>query len=483
MIKGNRYYVANPRFISVVKNENALNYGDNGYTKLTDDRVIISQFRTNYGKVSYATEKDLAVTVAKFTGEKLLDTAFDSFCTALDAATFQVGGKVAKIFKDYLKLGKDIYNTGKEETVLADNESNIKTEMSRDFQRNNSEMKGYSRVAGFESKEELILSDANNSYAEFITVLNDANSRSRLYQCCDFDIVYRDSEFSSMSDPVAEDCTFSKERVLYDNKSITDLQDEIIQENFAYILNGGNHRFTYQCEDSTTYQIASERRLPKITVISDNGNIEGKNIDEKTYEISLQQGKKYTIIFSDTAEGIYNFTFGKKVKDVVSFGKQNISQFSKGGSLWYKYTSSENAYVAVDVDTGKYGVFVFDERMDNPVELNSVTNHTEFQTFSGHTYYIKVSNDTLSDIESDSFYIGDVKNLEFDQTVEITVDEKRAYLFNAPVSGIYKIIDLPYGITAEFDAPKDGNGYLFLYSTYNLLEIQASASLPNVPIL
>lgn len=98
--------------------------------------------------------------------------------------------------------------------------------------------------------------------------------------------------------------------------------------------------------------------------------------------------------------------------------------------------------------------------MDNPVELNSVTNHTEFQTFSGHTYYIKISNDTLSDIESDSFYIGDVKNLEFDKTVEITVDEKRAYLFNAPVSGIYKITDLPYGITAEFDAPKDGNGYL-----------------------
>lgn len=27
----NRYYVANPRFISIVKNENALNYGDKGY--------------------------------------------------------------------------------------------------------------------------------------------------------------------------------------------------------------------------------------------------------------------------------------------------------------------------------------------------------------------------------------------------------------------------------------------------------------------
>lgn len=84
----NKYYVSNPRFISVIKNENALNSGDNGYNKLTDDGVIISQFRTNYGKVSYATEKDLAKTIAKFTGEKLLDSAFDMFCEVLDTATF-----------------------------------------------------------------------------------------------------------------------------------------------------------------------------------------------------------------------------------------------------------------------------------------------------------------------------------------------------------------------------------------------------------
>lgn len=33
------YYVANPRFISIVQNENALNYGDNGYSKLNDEGV------------------------------------------------------------------------------------------------------------------------------------------------------------------------------------------------------------------------------------------------------------------------------------------------------------------------------------------------------------------------------------------------------------------------------------------------------------
>src|SRR5699024_2309442 len=54
-----KYYVANPRFLSVVQNENFLNYGDSGYDKMGDDGVIIQQFRVNYGKVSYATEEDL----------------------------------------------------------------------------------------------------------------------------------------------------------------------------------------------------------------------------------------------------------------------------------------------------------------------------------------------------------------------------------------------------------------------------------------
>lgn len=157
----NKYYVANPRFISVVKNENALNYGDNDYKKTDDDGVIINQIRANYGKISYKTEKDLTKTMAKFTGQKLLDFGFDTFCTALDAGTFGVGGKVAKIFKDYIECGQDLYETGKEETIIADNESNIKTEMSREAQRDNSDLDGYSRIAGFSPKEDLVLSAAN----------------------------------------------------------------------------------------------------------------------------------------------------------------------------------------------------------------------------------------------------------------------------------------------------------------------------------
>lgn len=40
-----KYYVSNPRFLTVARNENDLNYGDTEYSKLTDDGVIIQQTR------------------------------------------------------------------------------------------------------------------------------------------------------------------------------------------------------------------------------------------------------------------------------------------------------------------------------------------------------------------------------------------------------------------------------------------------------
>lgn len=49
------YCVANPRFISIVQNENALNYGDNGYSKLNDEGVI---GREGKGKATFYFRKN-----------------------------------------------------------------------------------------------------------------------------------------------------------------------------------------------------------------------------------------------------------------------------------------------------------------------------------------------------------------------------------------------------------------------------------------
>ena len=44
--------------------------------------------------------------------------------------------------------------------------------------------------------EEIILSEADDSYAECIVVLNDTNQSCRLVQVCDFEIVRRQGNWS-----------------------------------------------------------------------------------------------------------------------------------------------------------------------------------------------------------------------------------------------------------------------------------------------
>lgn len=112
------YYVANPRFLTVVRNENDLNYGDNGYSKMTDEGVITIQTRTNYSKISYKTEEDLLETCNEFLGEKLLSTATDAAVEFLDQYT----GGIMSFVKNLVEFGSKIYEEGKETKVKADND-------------------------------------------------------------------------------------------------------------------------------------------------------------------------------------------------------------------------------------------------------------------------------------------------------------------------------------------------------------------------
>lgn len=75
-----KYYVANPTFSTMLYNENALNFGDDGYNKINDDGLIIQQTRVNFGVVEYKTKDDLGEQIWKAASEMivngLLDTAF-----------------------------------------------------------------------------------------------------------------------------------------------------------------------------------------------------------------------------------------------------------------------------------------------------------------------------------------------------------------------------------------------------------------------
>ena len=366
-----RYYILNPRFLTVLQNENDLNYGDSGYSKIVDEGLLISQFRVNYGKVHYATEADLAYTISNFLANKL----FDYSCELLDTVTGGIGGKIVGCVKDYIELGVDIYNVGKETVVLADNENNIKTEKSKTAQMNDNEIAGYSRVAAFMPKDEIVLSDASNSYAEFIAVLNDANCRTRLTQICEFDIVRRANNFSSMehvagnwlnedSDPLQ----FSKERILFDEQSkhVEVIGDEVQNSLPLYLLPNANQIIYFFSEYSGKYCF----KTPKNTVIDIVGA--AKANEENTFY--LENGKNYKIVILNTA-----------ARKIISTAKYELAS---------KLNIGRNS---VALKAGELFIFKINANIDSCYELHttnsSVTVYSGAQPLSQAKYSIDVKSD------------------------------------------------------------------------------------------
>ncbi len=458
MIGGYVYYMANPRFLTVLQNENSLNYGDTGYDKLKDDGLIISQSRVNYGNVSLATEMDLAGDVNKFAGKKVLDYAIE---LVDDSGTLG-------FIKDIIELGGDIANDGKEVTVSANNEENIMTEQSKDEQRNNSTLSGYSRVAGFTPITGIVLSESTDSYAEFITVLNDTNNRSRLTQICDFDIYRKESGAFHKLEYVAgagqegheKEYSISKERVLFDDKTITPLnEDHFSQQNLAYLLTDGNQKFTYNCNDTTTYQIKSEHRLSDIKIYNGTQEVSLTKVNDGTVEFSLVSGNEYSIIFSQKDAAYYYFTFCKKPQTINALGNQSIRALNKGESAWFEYTPDVDKYLSVEFDENKYGVDVYRGNDGGYIELNGIANQKEFYAKKGQTYFIRLTNNSLSNLSSSTWKFDYVESLFLNTTkTGFSVNTQRVYRLVAPVEGKYKISG-SNGLTVSVNAPFNGTSY------------------------
>lgn len=388
------YYVANPRFMATVQNENALNYGDSGYSKENDDGTIILQFRTNYGKVRYATEEDFWAIIEEFNANQMLD----SFIDILDSFTYNLAGTV----RDYVELGLDIYETGKETTVLTDNENNIFTQYSKEAQKENPQIEGYSRKAGFMPKEEMILSADDDSYAEFIVVLNDSNYKTRLTQYCEFDIVRRLTNYSSMEyvagnwyDENAQSLQFSKQRILFEDQ---EPKFEVTKENVegdnipVYLLPHGKQTIAFKPDYSAYYKFDFEDSTGlNLSVIDSNGNAVKDNgyYDLKggeTYNIVITSGdeKAITSLGISLVDGKSSGTVYAKEQRLV---KLNISQSdvynlstnnsycliddilvktSRGFIKYSEYSGyTPNSTVSVPLQKGEYYVLVYNSSAVN----------------------------------------------------------------------------------------------------------------------
>lgn len=453
------YYVANPRFLSVLENENALNYGDEGYDKKKDTGLIIQQSRTNYGQISYKTEEDLLEYTDNFIGEKGLDIFVD--------IANKFTGNVAGIIKDMYDYASGFEEECKEITVQANNEANIFSEQSRQAQYDDPDLDGYSRVAGFNPKSELILSDAGDSYAEFITMLNDTNSRSRLTHICDFDIVRRKGGWSSMQyvTGTKEDGSFSfnKERVLFDNRSITELDNQKnTQETRAYFLSNGNHIYKYMPLFTSTYVISTSQTLDSI-IVKENGTVKDcvQKINDQTFEISMIKGHTYEITLYRAEPAFFDITFSVKMEEITAFGDQIIQTLEVNGILVFKYRPDFDGAIDITYDKYKYTAYVYKNDNVTSESLYDTENGKNFLVKKDNVYYIQIINQTAGQLSSSTLTFNKVAEVFYNNTSEsYMINNQRTVLFNAPVEGYYNV-SVASDFTHSADVEKDNGKYYF----------------------
>lgn len=429
------YYVANPTFLTAVENENELNYGDNGYSKFNDDGVVLLQSRVNYGQIKYKDYYDLPEILLEFAGQKILDALIDVF----DKLTKDAAGVIA----DIVELGIDLYNESKEVTIRTDNEDNIFTRQSKQAQLENNSLATFSRVAGFLPLEDIVLSADINSYAEFITVLGDANSKSRLYERCEFEIYRRIGSYGVMEKVIAptnEDVfAFTKIETLYNDKSITELEeDSFSQDSLVYLLENGNQNFTYHCLDTTVYQFSSQTDFSNFVIYNNGQVIPVTKINNQLYEVTLEKDKDYEIIFSSEEKKYHNFTFAKKHQMIESMGDYSTSLLKLGESGWFKYTSNLDEYITLEYDESKFILNVFNEQ-GQVVQTNDIFGEKEFYVENGKTYLIKVYNNDMDDIRCD-IGISGIGVLNFNENSNpFSVNGEKQFKFYAPLEGLYTI--------------------------------------------
>ncbi len=397
------YYVANPRFLSMVQNENSLNYGDLGYSKEYDDGVIITQSRTNYGKISYPT----ASSVLKFAGKRILTAAID----------YLTGG-IAGAIKTIFDTAVDFYNENKEVTIEANNEINIFTQQSKTAQKNNLSLVAYSKTAGFLPSEEIVLSAANDSYAEFITVLNDANYKTRLTQICDFDIVKKLGTIGSMEKVVNPEgdraFSFHKERILFENQApiFNFAGDDFERKTIPiYLLPHGEQVINFTPMYSGTYTF--EGVGSSFSVKDLNNESIDYLVQDGRYCVFLKGGENYSILLNNNSGEKIIANFNCRVQEI----REDSTEILGTNNCIVGYSAKADTTLRFFTDDKDCRISILNSKLQR---VKQSTNYSCYFTFDENDrYYILVENtrslniDTKINIaEPQVFNVGEMQEIE-----------------------------------------------------------------------
>lgn len=427
----NRYYVANPRFAVGILNENDLNYGNELYDKTKDEGLIILQSRVNYSKLCYKTEKDLIEITKRFGIKKAIDYAL----IALDAVPFAPVGTIIGEVLDLYDFFQDVNKEKKETNIVVNSSNTIFSQMPKAEQRS-SEAPGYSRSVAVAACDEIVLGavqDSNDtSYAQCIVQLNDGNYRSRLIQKCEFDIVRRAFDYSSMKyvagnweDRNAPEISFRREQVIYPDAAP---QPTLTQEQITgriiplYCLPNGEQIFRV----APTYSGEYNFRLSDYFSLSVDG-VARSNTDG-IYRVFLSAGQVHKIVVRNTSGLLH--TTQSMICDVAERDTLPISVRGKDTYI-RKYRATENGVFKVATSNGNVAIEVLNHAFQ-PVEYltDSGNANERYCTFASNGVYYFVLRNGLSQTVAVNVTVVSPLAIRKNENVSVTESNKFATVQN-----------------------------------------------------
>lgn len=278
-----------------------------------------------------------------------------------------------------------------EGTIEANNEVNI---FSYDSKSAQMELAGFSRVAGFMPTQEIILNENDDSYAEFIVVLNETNYKSRLTQICEFDIMRRLGSFDYMED-VVDNKKFYKEQTLFDSVSTAPLF-EISSADFendtaqTYMLPRGSQRIKFTPSYTGEYSINHTTEGVCKYYIYESG--QNKTELTSLTGISLKKGVTYYIDVVNQTNAVNIGTLNIKLQPMTKTTPLNISA-DKQGTRAVKYVSDSTEILNLSTSNNNVLIKNVIDITDDAYSARDINKQNyDVKLLSGHTYIFEFVN-------------------------------------------------------------------------------------------
>lgn len=421
------YYVANPKFLTALQNENDLNHGDDNYSKLTDQGLIIQQTRMNFKNVMYV--KDMGDYV--FNTEYLADIAVDTTFMLIESLAEDYAGKVISLMEYIYSTGKSLTDAVcvNEKTITEDHENYLFTERSKDYQMKNNSFESYSRLVANGIEDETVLYEKDqeeNPYIETIVLLNNTNYRSRLTQICDFEIIKKEPgsaipEYVTYTDGEGTKnltMSFSNTATLFDDEEPKRKIDYTLGDATApaYLCPDGDQTLDLKCRYSGDYSFIMPEGV--------TADVDGTEISNKCY---LKGGVKHTLKIKNDSSADYKiFDLVCKLDNSIIIGDNNLS-LKQNDCAVFKIDSPQDAYYVINITNPKV-------KIENASKISDTS------------YFIYIN-------ANEPYLI--LTNSDLDTTTQLNFSEPTEVLLHQNVTAnagnyIYKFVN-PYNSVTSFE--------------------------------